>query len=163
VAVTTDAAADRALPAMEAVEEEAPAATTRSTRTRPAAITASASAKTHMPAARRGATTGARAATAVTAAGAIRMRDATVLDETAATATTTVAPDRTGETDETVATVMAEAMVTTAGGVDGMEEALAAVVEALASPRRSRLYPTRRANPRRTSLPSPTSSSASAV
>jgi hypothetical protein len=167
-AVTGDAA-DRAHPVMEEAEEveEDLAASTRSTRTRPAATTVSASAKTHTPAARRGAMTGVLEALEVIAATApgamIHTRDATAPDGTAETATMTAATaDETGATGRGVA-VMAEVMATTADEVEDGTEASAVVAEVLASRRRSRLCPTSSANPRQTLRPSPTSRSASAA
>jgi hypothetical protein len=159
-------AAGRAHPVMEEAEEveEDLAASTRSTRTRPAATTVSASAKIHTPAARRGAMTGALEAIAATAPGAtIHTRDATAPDGTAETATMTAATaDETGATGRGVA-VMAEVMAMTADEVEDGTEASAVVAEVLASRRRSRLCPTSSANPRQTLRPSPTSRSASAA
>ena len=117
------------------VAEELPAVTMRSTPTPPAATTVNASAKTHTPAV-RGATTGALTGVPsevpsemligalsvevpTVVVGATRTPGATVLEETATSATTTVATAGT-EAIGTGAAVR-EALATIAGGVpDGI-------------------------------------------
>lgn len=171
--VTDIAAAARDHPATVVEEAVDRVATTRLTRTRPAVITVSVSAKTHMPVV-RGAMTAvqsAEVASAVAGTGVTRTRGATALVGGTVTATTIVLPA--GVTEATAvsgvvtglkAVAVAEVAVDETGALAAaVMEALAVDVTGAGSKKKNRRPSTSRARPHQTLATSSASWSALVV